>query len=231
MYYAICSALGFLAGVFSVYLTAYSKQKGQNHALTEDINRLEEEKQRIAAKYQAELEEVKKSNTLEIEVRKHKYEEKKKQFVKFFEALDSFHERSNLAFQEDFFPIMNKFMVNHISASSQYEQNESLKAFLTELNPIFSKLNQESIRLKSETNSIRLVSSQDMESLLNNLEHCVEKATSDATAMLKFMATPEFMLDQSLLKPHQDNAISAGQNVLLARNQLRDQMKYELNSI
>jgi hypothetical protein len=119
LYYAICSILSFLAGAGFLYLTAYTKQRGQNRALREDISNLENEKLKIAAKYNAELEEIKKGNTLEIEVRKHKYEEKRKQFSKFFEVLDKFHERSNSALQEDFFPVIEKFMVNHISAESE----------------------------------------------------------------------------------------------------------------
>lgn len=80
--------VNFLLGFLVFYLTAYSKTKGKNKALKEDISKLEDEKQKIIAKYQAETESIKKQHTLDIEKRKFQYEDKRIQFQKYFSILD-----------------------------------------------------------------------------------------------------------------------------------------------
>ena len=42
--------VSFVFGILVLYLTAYSKAKGKNRALEEDVSRLEDEKQKIIAK-------------------------------------------------------------------------------------------------------------------------------------------------------------------------------------
>lgn len=69
--------VSFVFGILVLYLTAYSNAKGKNRALEEDVSRLEDEKQKIIAKYRAETEELKKQHSLEIEKRKYKYEDKR----------------------------------------------------------------------------------------------------------------------------------------------------------
>ncbi len=97
----------FVSGILAIYLTAYSKAKGKNRALKEDISRLEDEKQKIIAKYRAETEELKKQHSLEIEKRKYQYEDKRTQFTKYFSMLDQFHGKSHKIFTERFSPILN----------------------------------------------------------------------------------------------------------------------------
>lgn len=59
----------FALGALSIYLTAYLKVKGKNRALIEDNRQLEEDKQKIVAKYRAETEKIKKQHSLDIEKR------------------------------------------------------------------------------------------------------------------------------------------------------------------
>ena len=85
----IIGLISFLLGIASGYFIAYGKEKGKNRALKEDIESLEDQKQQVQIKYTRELEDLKKNNALNIELRKHKYEEKKIQFAKFFTLLGS----------------------------------------------------------------------------------------------------------------------------------------------
>lgn len=86
----IIELISFLLGVASEYFIAYGKEKGKNRALKEDIESLENQKQQVQIKYTREMEELKKDSAFEIELRKHKYGEKKNQFAKFFTLLDEF---------------------------------------------------------------------------------------------------------------------------------------------
>ena len=67
--------------------------------------------------------------------------------------------------------------------------------------------------------------------MLDTLEESVKLATDQSTDMLKFMATPEFWQDQSLVAPYQMEIEKAGKSVLDSRFKLREQMKAELNEI
>ncbi|EGQ7962059.1 hypothetical protein HRO21_003740, partial [Vibrio parahaemolyticus] len=87
--------IAFFIGIITVYFTAYTKAKGANRALKEDVQSLEKTKQEIISKHAEELESVKKEYQLEIEKRKFKYEDKRAQFSKFFKLIDEFNSKCN----------------------------------------------------------------------------------------------------------------------------------------
>jgi len=66
---------------------------------------------------------------------------------------------------------------------------------------------------------------------LDELELAVKNSTDDAGEMMKFMGTPPFWTDQTLLSPYQRRAEESGSLVLQCRDKLRSQMKYELDEI
>ncbi|AXY01229.1 hypothetical protein D1115_08540 [Vibrio alfacsensis] len=65
----IIGFIAFCGGCITVYLTAYSKEKGKNKALKEDLIETENEKKRIQAKFDTELESIKKQHALDIKTR------------------------------------------------------------------------------------------------------------------------------------------------------------------
>lgn len=205
--------VGFLLGMGALYLTAYSKTKGKNKALQEDVARLEDEKQKVVAKYRAEMEEIKKQHSLDIEKRKYIYDEKRQQFVKYFALLDEFHRKSNAIFTSQFQPIMSRFLASYL-VEDQTIKNNAILEFNREVHLLFNQLYEDLLKVNSETNSIRLISSDTMDALLDNLEAAVKKSTDDATEMLKFMTTPEFWVDQSLIIPLQGKTEKSGQEVV-----------------
>ncbi|MEI6214999.1 MAG: hypothetical protein WCP10_12910 [Desulfuromonadales bacterium] len=222
--------LSFLFGMLVLYLTAYSKAKGKNKALQEDVSKLEDEKQKVLAKYMTEMEWIKKQHALDIEKRKYLYDEKRQQFVKYFALLDEFHRKSNAIFTSQFQPIMNRFLASYL-VTDETAKNNAILEFNREVHLIFNQLYEEQLKVNTETNSIRLISSDTMDELLDKLESAIKKSTDDASEMLKFMATPEFWADQSLIMPLQQKSENTGQLVLTRRNAVRSRMKIELNEI
>lgn len=59
----------------------------------------------------------------------------------------------------------------------------------------------------------------------------VGDATNTAQDMLKMMASPEFWADQTILSPLQIKAEEQGREIILIRNNIRKQMKGELDQI
>ncbi len=225
----IISLVSFLLGMFVMYLTAYVKEKGKNKALLEDVSRLENEKQAISARYMAEMEELKKAHSLDIEKRKYRYEDKRAQFTKYFTLLDEFNNKSNTVFADKFFPVIQKFWEDVIQNENGYESG--LVSFNAEVQKLMRELYEEQMRLTQETNSIRLVSTPEVDVLLDGLEKLITQATEASSDMLKFMATAEFASDQALLAPFQEKATLIGQEVMSCKDKLRSRMKVELDEI
>ncbi|MGF1851123.1 hypothetical protein L4C44_04425 [Vibrio satsumensis] len=223
-------ALAFLIGALSLYFTAYTKAKGVNKALKEDIESLETLKQQIVAKHTNELESIKKQHQLDIEKRKFKYEDKRAQFSKYFRLIDEFNSKCNSVFVERF-PQMNQRLLAGQISGCQDTANKSLLDFNHEIMLLFNELNEEQIKVNTESNSIRLIASPEVDALLDSFSEKIKQSYEDSVAMLKFMGTPEFILDKSLVKPLQEQLVSSGAQVLRAREALKQQMKFELDEI
>lgn len=226
----VYSIAGIILGFLSLYLTAYAKAKGKNKALEEDVSRLEDEKQRVIAKYQAELQELRREHALDLEKRKYLYEEKRQQFTKFFAMLDEFQRKSYALFGERFYPVMNQFLGSYTGSSGEADQ-AAIANFNTGVQDLFHELSEEQVRIANETNCIRLIASDEMDDLLNRLNEAVEESTSDASEMLKFMATPEFWADQSLIVSYQKKAEESRMFVKQCRDNIMSLMKRELQEI
>jgi hypothetical protein len=225
--YYILSCFG---GALILYLTAYTKVKGKNQALKEDVQKLENEKQKIIAKYRAETEEIKKQHTLDVEKRKYKYEIKRAEFSKYFALLDEFHNKCNSVFLEQFKPIITEFYSGFLSDDPEIKHQSTIK-YNDDVQSLIFELHEEHIKVKTEQNSIRLIASKEVDNLLDALETSVKLATDLSTNMLKFMTTDEFWADQSLVAPLQEQLTVAGNEVLNLHLKLREQMKLELNEI
>lgn len=223
------SLVSFLLGMFAMYLTVYVKEKGKNKALLEDVSKLENEKQAISSKYSAEMEELKKTHSLDIEKRKYKYEDKRTQFTKYFTLLDEFNRRNNNVLADRFLPVVEKFWEDVIQNDNGYESG--LVLFNAEVQKLMREIYEEQMRLTQETNSIRLVSTPEIDALLDDLERFIAQASEANSDMLKFMVTPEFASDQTLLVPFQENNGLIGKKVMSCKDKLRSRMKFELDEI
>lgn len=220
----------FSFGALSVYLTAYAKAKGNNQALKEDISILENEKQHIVAKYRAETEELKKQHSLDIEKRKFKYEDKRAQFTKFFLMFDQFQNKSRSIITEDFTPLLSELLSSVVTGTEE-SKKEAFYQFTNDIQHIINKIYEEHIKMSNETNSIRLIATTEMDMLLDKFENALNKAKDNASEMIKFMTTPEFFTNQTLLVPYQDASEESADLVSEYRVKLKNRMKYELDEI
>ena len=213
-----------------VYLTAYMKIKGKNRALSEDLHKMEDEKQNVIAKYRAETEELKKQHTLDIEKRKFQYEDKRTQFSKYFSVLDEFHRKSNSISKEEFLPVITEFMDGFLN-SDEKDRNLIVSAYLKQVQDFIFKVGEEQLKVKSEQHSIRLIASKSINDLLDELEVAVDNATEAYTELLKYMSTEDFWADQSTAEVYQEILQKQRAQVLQIHNKLKSQMNKELHEI
>ncbi|MBI2354849.1 MAG: hypothetical protein HYV06_07455 [Deltaproteobacteria bacterium] len=247
--------LSFLLGMCVLYFTGYSKARRKNRALQESVLRLEDEKQKVLAKYVTEKEknelpcrkqrgfvsaeiknqwdsspaEINKPLAVDRDKRDCPYDEKRQRFVNYFTLLDEFHRKNNAVFTLQFHPIMNRFLASN-SVEDEIARNRASVEFDREVQALFNQLHEEQQKVNSETDSIRSFSSGTLDELLDKLESAVRKSTDDASEVLKYMATPELWADRSLALPLQ-KAEKSVQLVLTCRNAVRRRMKVELNEM
>jgi hypothetical protein len=226
----VCFCIGCLSG----YLIAYSKKKGENRALMEDIARLTDEKQKVKSQYEIRLEEQKKLHTLEIEKRKYKYEEKLKQFTRYFKLLDEFNRKSNESFDNDIQPIIKRFFDDYSTVETEDDKDSGNKAIAELMNgflKIESKMKEEYLRMSTETNTLRLISSPKMNALLDEMDKLLGESFDASNYSLKNLSDPEQFRNIEGAKPYQEKANELGKMVQKKRQQLMDLMKQELDDI
>ncbi|MDG3084724.1 hypothetical protein P7F88_00905 [Vibrio hannami] len=226
----ITHGLAFIIGALSLYFTAYTKAKGANKALKEDIEVLENAKQEIITKHAAELESIKKDHVLDIEKRKYQYEAKRAQFSKFFQLIDEFNSKCNSVFVERFPPMFQRLLAGQLSECAEVSNNSVLE-FNAEIMQLFNELNEEQLKVTHESNSIRLIATPEIDTLLDQLALDIKSSYDDSVSMLKFMGTPEYFIDNSTIAPYQTRLTESGYKVISSREALKAQMKMELNEI
>jgi len=222
--------ISFLMGAFALYVTGYMKERGKNRALLIDLNRLETEKQDINAKYQTQIERLKKDHMLDIEKRKFRYEDKRAQFSKFFSLLDDFNKTSNEIIGARFELIFQKFFSDYLRDELS-DKNACIVAFGQEMQLLFADIYKEQKIMRNETNGIRLISSQAIDILLDNLDRKIEQSITDTVEMLRFMGTPTYIANKNLIGPYSDKVRVSSDDLIGCKNELRKQMKLELEDI
>lgn len=226
----IITVVSFCVGMLVHYLTAYNKKKGENKALLEDLSKLEDEKQKIISFHQKELEEVRKEHSLDIEKRKYQYETKREQFTRFFRLIDEFQKKSTENIVMEFKPILERFMAAAMDADGEISK-EIMISYQNDIYRLMNEAHDDLSKLNQETNSIRLVSSKEIDTLLNNMELVTRESTEFACDMIKFMSTEEYLADNSTILPLLQKSQEQGQEIHQIRQQLQAQMKLELDEI
>lgn len=227
-------AFGLCIGGVIGYLRGYSKKKGENKALSEDVARLTREKHEVISQYELRLEEEKKKHTLDIEKRKYRYEEKARQFTRYFALLDEFHRKANESFEIEFKPIVDRFLENFIRSQLENDPASSSKAmaeFGTAVQATTSKLNEEHLRIRSETNTLRLVASETMRKVLDELDQSLDSSFEASMELLKTLAVPDQFKNPEVFQSLQDKNEALGRVVHEKREELMSLMRKELDEI
>ena len=149
-------------GLFILYVRTYTTEKAKIGALKSENKKLTEETERIKKDFQ-----------LEISKRKYQYESKKEQYILFFKLLDQFTNEANKSTQAKLLPILDEFNRNFLNASSRNDKKGETNA-TTVMSKKMQKLafeaNESLIKIKQETNTIRLIASDNIIQKLNLLE-------------------------------------------------------------
>ena len=146
-----------IIGLLFLYLKTYISQKAKNKALRNENLTLTQQ-----------IEDIKKRHELDIAKRKYQYESKKEQYLKFFQLIDSFTGKQNLSCINKMTPIITEFYAGFLATiDDKTEQNKVCTVYMEKIQNLMNENNTELMKVKQETNTIRLIASQEVIELLN----------------------------------------------------------------
>lgn len=213
--------LGIVIGFLMGFFTSYYKQKGKNAALMSDIKRLTKEKESVKSKFQ-----------LEIEKRKYKYESKKEHYFKYFNLLDEFNSLSGKDIYNSFFPVIDDFNKSFWSADGDKEKE--LNAFTelsSKLNILLYKGNEDLIKIRNETNTIKLIAGDIVLEQLNKLESLYNLSSTLSEEMIRKMSTNIISGNTDKVQQQQNKLTEVGQQILQTKEKLIHEVRKELDEI
>ena len=178
--YLIYMIFAFL-GLLILYIKTYTTEKAKMEVLKSENKKLIEETERIKKDFQ-----------LEISKRRYQYESKKEQYILFFKLLDQFTNEANKSTQEKLLPILDEFNRNFLNSSSRNDkkgENNATSVMSKKIQRLTFEANESLIKIKQETNTIRLIASDRIIQKLDLLELAYDKNMEQAIKMMNDLPT------------------------------------------
>lgn len=210
-------------GLLGLYINTYVQERAKRKALKQTNRKLTEETEQIKMKYQ-----------LDISKRRYQYESKKEQYLKFFSLIDKFTSEANKKSQEKLIPILDEFNKNYLNATSQNNkrnENMAVTVMSKKIQKLTFETNEDLTKIKQETNSIRLIASDEIIKKLNLMELAYDKNIEKANKMMS--ALPKLMMvnNQKKMKENQNEIEISGMVIKSIKDQIIELMRKELNEI
>lgn len=189
--YLIYMIFAFL-GLLILYIKTYTTEKAKMEVLKSENKKLIEETERIKKDFQ-----------LEISKRRYQYESKKEQYILFFKLLDQFTNEANKSTQEKLLPILDEFNRNFLNSSSRNDkkgENNATSVMSKKIQRLTFEANESLIKIKQETNTIRLIASDRIIQKLDLLELAYDKNMEQAIKMMNDLPKQMMSNDQYGMK-------------------------------
>lgn len=220
--YLLYIVLGFVS-LLILYIRSFIQESGKIAALKRRNKELVEE---------TEL--IKKNHQLDIEKRKYQYESKREQYMDFFKMIDSFTREVNKSTQEKLFPILDEFNKNYLNAANQNNKRNETKAVTVmskKLQNLLFKNSEDLIKVKQETNTIKLIASDEILDKLNIMELAYDKSMEKSHKMMTDLPRQMLINDQEGMKRNQKEIEITGLVIQGIKEDIIKLMRKELNEI
>jgi len=210
-------------GLLVLYIRSYTQESAKISALKRKNKELVEE-----------TEQIKKEHQLDITKRKYQYESKKEQYLNYFKLIDQFTKEANKKTQEKLMPILNEFNKNYLNAAGQNnkrKENNAVTVMSKKIQKLTFDANEDLIRIKQETNTIRLIASEDILEKLDLMEFAYDNNMEKANKMMSDL--PKLMLsnNQAKMKQNQDDIEISSSVINKIKSDIIILMRKELNEI
>jgi hypothetical protein len=220
--YLIYMIFAFL-GLLILYIKTYTTEKAKMEVLKSENKKLIEETERIKKDFQ-----------LEISKRRYQYESKKEQYILFFKLLDQFTNEANKSTQEKLLPILDEFNRNFLNSSSRNDkkgENNATSVMSKKIQRLTFEVNESLIKIKQETNTIRLIASDRIIQKLDLLELAYDKNMEQAIKMMNDLPKQMMSNDQYGMKKSQREIEISALVIKEIKDEIIELMRKELDEI
>lgn len=220
--YLIYMIFAFL-GLLILYIKTYTTEKAKMEVLKSENKKLIEETERIKKDFQ-----------LEISKRRYQYESKKEQYILFFKLLDQFTNEANKSTQEKLLPILDEFNRNFLNSSSRNDkkgENNATSVMSKKIQRLTFEANENLIKIKQETNTIRLIASDRIIQKLDLLELAYDKNMEQAIKMMNDLPKQMMSNDQYGMKKSQREIEISALVIKEIKDEIIELMRKELDEI
>ena len=210
-----------IIGLLFLYLKTFISQKAKNKALRNENLTLTQQ-----------IEDIKKRHELDIAKRKYQYESKKEQYLKFFQLIDSFTGKQNLSCINKMTPIITEFYAGFLATiDDKTEQNKVCTVYMEKIQNLMNENNTELMKVKQETNTIRLIASQEVIELLNLMEKTYDYMFDTSAQIINMLPNNIMKNNQIVLQKHVEILTEISHSALNIKEHLIQQMRNDLNKI
>lgn len=220
--YLIYIVSGFIV-LLILYVRSFVQESGKIRALQRKNRELVEE-----------TESIKKDHQLDIEKRKYQYESKQEHYFNFFKLIDQFTRDTNKSTQEKLMVILDEFNRNYLTASSQNNKRNETKA-VTVMSKQIQKLtfdaNQDLIKIKQETNTIKIIASDEILNKLNLMELAYDKSMEKSHKVMSDLPAQMMVDDQEGIKRNQKEIEVSALVIQSIKDDIIKLMRKELKEI
>lgn len=210
-------------GLIGLYINTYIQEKAKRKVLIQTNKKLIEE-----------TESIKKEHQLDISKRRYQYESKKEQYLQFYRLIDSFTSEANLKVQEKLVPVLNTFyadFLNTFTDGDKRGQNKAITKMSDEMQKISLDSAAELIKIRQETNTIRIIASDEILNKLDLLEKSYDELFDKSNKMMTSL--PELIGENNQEKINilQREIELSGKVSKSINNDIIKTMRKELNEI
>lgn len=233
-YQVLFTILTIIIGLSLLFIRSYFTEKAKLKAQISENKKLTLQVEEIKSRYRKELEELKKEHKLEISKRKYQYESKKEQYITFFKLLDNFANENNTKTQEKLLPILDEFNRNYLNAVSinnKKNETNAITVFSNKIQRLILDANQDLTRIKQETNTIRLIASEEIIRRLDSLTLEYDKSMELSNKAMSELLPLMLSNDQEKMKTNQRKIEESGLIINKTKDKIIELMRKELNEI
>lgn len=223
--------IGIIIAISALYIKTYTQEKAKIDALKSENKKLIDQTEKIKSKYSKELEELKKEHQLDITKRKYLYESKRDEYVSFFQLLDQFTKDNTVKAQDKMMPIIQNFSNDYLNAQSHEEQINAVTTMSKHMQLITFEASQDLIKIKQQTNTIRLIANPKIIEKLDILNLAFDKSIKDSNQSLNDLPRLIMNNDQVKIQENQKMLEESGNYVKINSDELIALMREDLKEI
>ena len=215
----ITGILGVIIGVTSTYFNKRAEFK----VLKENNASLQKENEAIRSSYE-----------LEISKRKYLYEEKLRQYSNFFSLIDACSKEMNNRTQQQCIDAITRFYSRFllaVDANDNVAESNAASKFQSELTQIIMDANDYLIKFRQQTNTIKLIASDEIVGFLEMFDSKMEESINFSTSCLQDIHSLILQCNVKQLEINQNRINTIGQEIVLIKNKIISLMRKELDQI